>query len=256
MGKWVDRSQLVHVQTPQAFRLGVLRAAHREHDRQQQAPSSEPSNAPSNAPSDDSQMVRAIGVDVVIVEGDSKLHKLTRAEDLPLISASMAGSGVQASRTAVGFGYDVHRLVAGKPLWLGGVEIAHSHGLRGHSDADVALHALTDALLGALSEGDIGEHFPPSDPQWKEVSSRHFLTFARERLMARGGSIEHLDLTLIAESPKIAPHRQKMRVRIAEILAIPLEWVSVKATTTEKLGFAGRGEGIAAQAVVVVYLER
>jgi len=158
------------------------------------------------------------------------------------------------TRTAVGMGYDVHRLVAGKPLWIGGIEISHSHGLEGHSDADVGLHALTDAILGALADGDIGDHFPPSDPQWRGAASHRFLAFAAGRVSARGGRIDHVDLTIIAEAPKVGPHRAAMRARIAEILAIPVERVSVKATTTERLGFTGRREGIAAQAVATLQL--
>ncbi len=158
------------------------------------------------------------------------------------------------TRTAVGMGYDVHRLVADKPLWIGGIEIAHSHGLEGHSDADVGLHALTDAILGALADGDIGDHFPPSDPQWRGVASHSFLEFAANRVVEGGGQIDHVDLTIIAEAPKIGPHRSAMRARIAEILAIPLDRVSVKATTTERLGFTGRREGIAAQAVATLQL--
>ena len=157
-------------------------------------------------------------------------------------------------RTAVGMGYDVHRLVAGKPLWIGGIEIAHSHGLEGHSDADVALHAITDAILGGLADGDIGDHFPPSDPQWRGAASHRFLAFAGDRVAANGGRIGHLDLTIIAEEPRIGPHRVAIRERIAEILAIPVGRVSVKATTTERLGFTGRREGISAQAVATVQL--
>ena len=158
------------------------------------------------------------------------------------------------TRTAVGMGYDVHRLVADKPLWIGGLEIAHSHGLEGHSDADVGLHALTDAILGALGDGDIGDHFPPSDPQWRGAASHRFLRFAAESVSARDGRIEHVDLTIIAEAPKIGPHRAAIRERIAEILAIPVDRVSVKATTTERLGFTGRREGISAQAVATLKL--
>ncbi len=153
-----------------------------------------------------------------------------------------------------GAGYDVHRLVKGKPLWLCGVEIAHEAGLSGHSDADVAIHALVDALLGALAEGDIGVHFPPSDPQWKGAASHRFLAFARDRVAARGGEIAHVDVSIICEAPKIGPHREIMRARLSELLAIPVSRVSVKATTTERLGFAGRGEGIAAQAVATLLL--
>jgi 2-C-methyl-D-erythritol 4-phosphate cytidylyltransferase/2-C-methyl-D-erythritol 2,4-cyclodiphosphate synthase len=142
----------------------------------------------------------------------------------------------------------------GEELWLGGLLVPHSHGLSGHSDADVAIHALVDAILGALAEGDIGSHFPPSDPQWRGASSDKFLAFAAGRVAARGGSIDHVDLTIICEAPKIGPHRDAMRGRLAEIMGVPLDRVSVKATTTERLGLTGRGEGIAAQAVATIRL--
>jgi 2-C-methyl-D-erythritol 4-phosphate cytidylyltransferase/2-C-methyl-D-erythritol 2,4-cyclodiphosphate synthase len=237
-GEVVDRSALARVQTPQAFHLGTLRRAHAE--------------AVEAAASDDAQLVRRLGVPVATVAGDARLHKLTYAEDMAILGG-LLGIG-NMMRTAVGMGYDVHRLLVGKPLWIGGIEIAHSHGLEGHSDADVGLHALTDAILGALGDGDIGDHFPPSDPQWRGAASHRFLSFAAERVSARGGRIGHVDLTIIAEAPKIGPHRDAMRARIAEILAIPLERVSVKATTTERLGFTGRREGIASQAVATVQL--
>lgn len=237
-GDVVDRSVLARVQTPQAFRLGVLRRAHGE--------------AVEAAASDDAQLVRRLGIAVTAVPGDARLHKLTYAEDMAIL-AGLLGIGTM-TRTAVGMGYDVHRLVTGKPMWIGGIEIAHSHGLEGHSDADVALHALTDAILGALADGDIGDHFPPSDPQWRGAASHRFLAFAGERVSARGGRIDHVDLTIIAEAPKIGPHRDAIRTRIAEILAIPRERISVKATTTERLGFTGRREGIAAQAVATLQL--
>ncbi len=236
-GDVVDRSVLARVQTPQAFRLGILRRAHAE--------------AVEAAATDDAQLVRRLGVPVAAVVGDARLHKLTYAEDMAVLAALL---GIGTMRTAVGMGYDVHRLVTDKPLWIGGIEIAHSHGLEGHSDADVALHALTDAILGALSDGDIGDHFPPSDAQWRGAASHRFLSFAADRVAARGGRIDHVDLTIIAEAPKIGPHRAAIRARIAEILAIPLERVSVKATTTERLGFTGRREGIAAQAVATLQL--
>ena len=237
-GDVIDRSVLARVQTPQGFRLGVLRRAHAE--------------AIEAAATDDAQLVRRLGVAVTAVAGDARLHKLTYAEDMAILSG-LLGTNVMM-RTAVGLGYDVHRLVSNKPLWIGGVEIAHSHGLEGHSDADVALHALTDAILGALADGDIGDHFPPSDPHWRGAASHRFLAFAGERVGARGGRIDHVDLTIIAEAPKIGPHRAAIRARIAEILAIPLERVSVKATTTERLGFTGRLEGISAQAVATLQL--
>ena len=237
-GEVVDRSALARVQTPQAFRLGTLRRAHAE--------------AVEAAATDDAQLVRRLGVSVSTVPGDARLHKLTYAEDMAIL-AGLLGTGTM-TRTAVGMGYDVHRLVADKPLWIGGIEIPYSHGLEGHSDADVGLHALTDAILGALGDGDIGDHFPPSDAQWRGAASHRFLGFAAERVTARGGRIDHVDLTIIAEAPKIGPRRAAMRARIAEILAIPLDRVSVKATTTERLGFTGRREGIAAQAVATLQL--
>ena len=153
-----------------------------------------------------------------------------------------------------GMGFDVHRLEEGEQLWLGGVLVPHSHGLSGHSDADVAIHALVDAILGALAEGDIGSHFPPSDPQWRGASSDKFLAFAAERVTARGGVIDHVDLTIICEAPKIGPHREAMRARLAEIMGVTVGQVSVKATTTERLGLTGRREGIAAQAVATIRL--
>lgn len=236
-GDVVDRSILARVQTPQAFRLGTLRRAHAE--------------AVEAAATDDAQLVRRLGVTVATVEGDARLHKLTYAEDLAMLE-SLLGTRRERMRIATGMGYDVHRLVADKPLWLGGIRIEHSHGLSGHSDADVALHAITDAILGALAEGDIGSHFPPSDPKWKGAESWRFLDFAVGRVAERGGDIQHLDLTIIGEAPRIGPHREAMRTRICEIARIPLSRISVKATTTEGLGFAGRREGLAAQAVATI----
>lgn len=237
-GEIVDRSSVARVQTPQAFRLGTLRRAH--------------AAASAATATDDAQLVRRLGGPVAAVDGDERLHKLTYAADVAILSG-LLGTGT-TMRTAVGMGYDVHRLVAGKPLWLGGLEIAHSHGLEGHSDADVALHALTDAILGALADGDIGTHFPPSDLEWRGAASWRFLEFAGRRVADAGGRIDHLDLTLVAEAPKIGPYRDRMRGRIAEILAIPVARISVKATTTERLGFTGRREGIAAQAVATLQL--
>ncbi|MDP3781813.1 MAG: bifunctional 2-C-methyl-D-erythritol 4-phosphate cytidylyltransferase/2-C-methyl-D-erythritol 2,4-cyclodiphosphate synthase [Sphingopyxis sp.] len=237
-GEVVDRSALTRVQTPQAFHLGTLRRAH--------------AAATDATATDDAQLVRRSAVAVATVPGDARLHKLTYAEDMAILNGLLRIETM--TRTAVGMGYDVHRLVADKPLWIGGIEIAHSHGLEGHSDADVGLHALTDAILGALADGDIGDHFPPSDPQWRGVASHRFLEFAANRVVESGGQIDHVDLTIIAEAPKIGPHRSAMRARIAEILAIPLDRVSVKATTTERLGFTGRREGIAAQAVATLQL--
>ncbi len=237
-GNVVDRAALARVQTPQAFRLGTLRRAH--------------AAATDASATDDAQLARHLGVMVATVPGDARLHKLTYAEDMAILNGLL---GIETmTRTAIGMGYDVHRLVADKPLWIGGIEIFHSHGLEGHSDADVGLHALTDAILGALADGDIGDYFPPSDPQWRGAASHRFLEFAANRVVERSGRIDHIDLTIIAEAPKIGPHRAAMRSRIAEILAIPLDRVSVKATTTERLGFTGRREGIAAQAVATLQL--
>lgn len=236
-GAIVAREGLFRVQTPQAFGFAALLDAHRAWNPDQEA-------------TDDAQMLRARGHDVILVEGDEQLEKLTFAQDFARAEARMR----ERLTIRVGMGYDVHRLAAGEQLWLGGVLIPHDKGLSGHSDADVAIHALVDAILGALAEGDIGSHFPPSDPQWRGVASSRFLDHARDRVAARGGEIQHVDLTLICEAPKIGPHRDAMRARIAGILAVPPDRVSVKATTTERLGFAGRGEGIAAQAVATLSL--
>ena len=233
----VQREGLYRVQTPQLFYFETVLRAHR--------------TVPAEAPAtDDAGMLRSLDIPVALVEGDAMLEKLTFAPDFARAQALLA----TARQPRVGTGYDVHRLVEGKPLWLCGVEIAHSHGLSGHSDADVAIHALVDALLGALAEGDIGSHFPPSDPQWKGAASHRFLTFARDRVLARNGEIAHVDVSIICEAPKIGPHRDAMRARLAELLAIDPSRVSVKATTTERLGFTGRREGIAAQAVATVLL--
>ncbi|MEA3542442.1 MAG: bifunctional 2-C-methyl-D-erythritol 4-phosphate cytidylyltransferase/2-C-methyl-D-erythritol 2,4-cyclodiphosphate synthase [Pseudomonadota bacterium] len=237
MADTVERAQLHRVQTPQAFRFATILAAHRAWNEARDA-------------TDDAQILRAFGHDVMLVQGDERLEKLTYRQDFARVEALLAPAHV----TRVGMGYDVHRLAPGEPLWLGGVLVPHDRGLAGHSDADVALHAIVDAMLGALAEGDIGSHFPPSDPQWRGASSDRFLAYARDRVIARGGRIDHVDLTIICEAPKIGPHRDAMRARIAAILDVPNERVSVKATTTERLGFAGRREGIAAQAVATLSL--
>ena len=237
MENTVDRAQLHRVQTPQAFRFPAILAAHRTWDTAHDA-------------TDDAQILRACGHDVILVQGDERLNKLTYEQDFSRVQALLAPAFV----TRVGMGYDVHRLAAGEPLWLGGVLVPHDRGLAGHSDADVALHAIVDAVLGALGDGDIGSHFPPSDPQWRGASSDRFLAHARDRVKAHQGRIDHIDLTIICEAPKIGPHREAMRARIAEILEVSIGQVSVKATTTERLGFAGRREGIAAQAVATLSL--
>ena len=226
MGMPAQRETLRRVQTPQAFRYDVILAAQSQW------------NGPTTA-GDDAQVARAAGMVVALVEGEEALHKLTYAADfeydLPFLR--------------VGNGYDVHRLAPGEELWLCGVRIEHDHGLAGHSDADVAIHALVDALLGALGEGDIGQHFPPSDPQWRGASSDRFLAHAGMLMAQAGYRLSNADVTIICEAPKIGPHRDAMRERLAVILGVDKRLVSVKATTTEKLGFTGRGEGIAAHAV-------
>ena len=234
MGEPVDRSGLARVQTPQAFRLAALKSAY-EHW-----------TGPS--PTDETAVVRAAGMKVAAVEGDPALEKLTLPADFERAEQWLAGR--MSPRT--GMGFDVHAFGGDGPIMLGGLEIAHERGLSGHSDADVALHAITDALLGAAGLGDIGEHFPPSDPRWKGANSALFVSHAVKLLDARGGVIDHIDCTIIAEAPKIGPHRAAMRARIAEIAGLRIDQVSVKATTTEGLGFTGRREGIAAQAVASI----
>jgi 2-C-methyl-D-erythritol 4-phosphate cytidylyltransferase/2-C-methyl-D-erythritol 2,4-cyclodiphosphate synthase len=194
---------------------------------------------------DDAQMARAAGYEVSIVEGDAALEKITHSPDLSRVHESVA-------TVRTGLGFDVHRLERGKELWLCGIKLDHDFGLAGHSDADVALHAVVDAILGAIGEGDIGSHFPPSDPKWKGAASSVFVDHARALVASRGGVIDHVDLTLICEAPTIGPHRERMRARLAEMLCIDIRRTSVKATTTEGLGLTGRGEGIAAQAIATV----
>jgi len=230
-----SRDNLWRAQTPQAFRRDKLLAAYAAWTG-------------ATEPTDDAQVVEAIGGRVAIAPGDPLLMKLTYPEDFAM-AERLAGA---ARITRVGQGFDAHRWGPGESVSLCGVEIAHDETLIGHSDADAGLHALTDALLGAIGEGDIGDHFPPTDPQWKGAASDKFLIHAADLVRAKGGVIVNVDVTLICERPKIKPHRAAMRERLAEILSLPLDRVSVKATTTEKMGFTGRGEGLAAQAVVSV----
>jgi 2-C-methyl-D-erythritol 4-phosphate cytidylyltransferase/2-C-methyl-D-erythritol 2,4-cyclodiphosphate synthase len=188
---------------------------------------------------------------VTTFEGEARNVKLTTAEDF---SRAEAAHLAALGDVRTGFGFDVHQFAEGDHIWLGGVRIPHVRGVTGHSDADVVLHALVDAILGALAEGDIGVHFPPSDPQWRGASSDRFLAFAVERVKARGGRIAHLDATVVCEAPRVGPHRDAMRARIAEVAGITPDRVGIKATTSEKLGFTGRGEGIAAYASATVRL--
>ncbi|WP_260922104.1 bifunctional 2-C-methyl-D-erythritol 4-phosphate cytidylyltransferase/2-C-methyl-D-erythritol 2,4-cyclodiphosphate synthase [Novosphingobium sp. 9] len=227
MGAPARREDLRRVQTPQAFRFAEILSAHREWD------------GPLTA-SDDAQVAQANGLTIALIEGDEALHKLTYAADF----------ATEAPLMRVGTGYDVHALVEGEELWLAGIRIEHTHGLSGHSDADVAIHALVDAMLGAVGAGDIGQHFPPSDPQWRGAASDQFLAHAAKLAGEAGYRLGNADLTIICEAPKIGPHREAMRQRLAAILNVDPVLISVKATTTEKLGFTGRSEGIAAQAAV------
>ncbi|HEX8668670.1 MAG TPA: bifunctional 2-C-methyl-D-erythritol 4-phosphate cytidylyltransferase/2-C-methyl-D-erythritol 2,4-cyclodiphosphate synthase [Allosphingosinicella sp.] len=235
LGETVPREGLGRVQTPQAFGFDAILAAH---------------EAWLGEASDDAQVARAAGLTVATVAGDPMLEKLTYEEDFRRAEERLAVRLV--SRT--GFGFDVHAFAPGDALWLGGIRIPHERGLAGHSDADVALHALVDAILGAIAEGDIGRHFPPTDPQWRGAASSRFVDHARALVEEKGGRIDHVDVTIVCEAPRIGPYREAMRERIARLLRLPAGRVSIKATTTERLGFTGRGEGIAAQAVATVRL--
>jgi 2-C-methyl-D-erythritol 4-phosphate cytidylyltransferase/2-C-methyl-D-erythritol 2,4-cyclodiphosphate synthase len=238
--KTLDRASLRLVQTPQAFAFRPLLDAH----RRAQAAGREDFT-------DDSALAEWAGMKVDVFAGEPGNIKITSAEDFAR-SEAMQFAAMGDVRT--GMGFDVHAFGPGDHVMIGGVRIAHDHALVGHSDADVGLHALVDAILGALADGDIGSHFPPSDPQWKGASSDKFLAFAVERVAARGGRIAHLDLTIVCETPKIGPHRDVIRERIAQICHLGIGRVAVKATTSEKLGFTGRGEGIAAYATATVRL--
>jgi 2-C-methyl-D-erythritol 4-phosphate cytidylyltransferase/2-C-methyl-D-erythritol 2,4-cyclodiphosphate synthase len=229
-----DRAGLWRAQTPQAFRFAAILAAHRTH--------------PGGA-ADDVEVARAAGLDVAIVEGDEENLKLTFAEDFARAERVLRGRGMDIR---LGNGFDVHAFGPGDHVWLCGVRVPHGRGLVGHSDADVGMHALTDAIYGALAEGDIGQHFPPSDPQWKGAESHIFLRHAMGRVAARGLRLTHADVTLICERPKIGPHAVAMRAALAAIMGVEADRVSVKATTSERLGFTGREEGIAALATATL----
>lgn len=237
-GRWtvVPRENLYRAQTPQGFVYAKIAAAHHAHAAQDVT--------------DDVALAELAGLKVEMVEGEEKNIKVTRKEDFALAESLMGAGG--DVRTATG--YDVHKFTDGDHIWLCGLKVPHSHGLEGHSDADVGLHAITDALLGCIGEGDIGQHFPPTDERWRGAASWKFLDHAANLVRARGGVINHVDVTLICERPKVGPHRDAMKAKVAEILKIDLSRVSVKATTTEGLGFTGRREGIAAQAIATVKL--
>ena len=236
----IDRVHLRMVQTPQAFGFAALLDAHGRAKA-----------AGRDDFTDDAALAEWAGLKVTTFEGEAENVKLTTDGDFVRAEAAKFAA---LSDVRMGFGFDVHSFDAGNHVMLGGVRISHPRGLSGHSDADVVLHALVDAILGALADGDIGVHFPPSDPQWRGASSDRFLAFAAERVRARGGLIAHLDATIVCEAPRIGPHRDAMRARIAEIAGVAIERVAVKATTSEKMGFTGRGEGMAAFANATVRL--
>ena len=231
LGGRMDRDVIVRVQTPQAFRTDILRKA---YDAWSQA-----------EPTDETQVLKSFGADVALVEGDPMLDKLTTPADFARAEAMLEARMVPRT----GMGFDVHGFAGPGPVMLGGIAIDHDKGLAGHSDADVCLHAITDALLGTAALGDIGQHFPPSDPRWKGADSETFLAHAASLVREKGGVIDHVDATIICEAPKVGPHRDTIRANVERILGLYEGAVSIKATTTEKLGFTGRGEGIACQAV-------
>ncbi|HEY7382464.1 MAG TPA: bifunctional 2-C-methyl-D-erythritol 4-phosphate cytidylyltransferase/2-C-methyl-D-erythritol 2,4-cyclodiphosphate synthase [Beijerinckiaceae bacterium] len=236
------REALQAIQTPQAFSFDALLEAHRAA-----------AAAGLDTFTDDGALAEWAGLRVTVFAGDPDNIKLTREADFAEAERRLGGAA-PLYVTRVGTGFDVHAFAPGDHVWLGGLRIAHERGVAAHSDGDVVLHALTDALLGALGDGDIGVHFPPGEAAWRGASSDRFLASAVARVRARGGLIDHLDVTVLCEAPRLGPHRDAMRARIATIAAIDRDCVSIKATTTEKLGFIGRGEGLAAQAVATIRL--
>ncbi len=236
------RHELFAAQTPQGFRFAEILSAHRRAAR-------EPHDF-----TDDASIAEWAGMAVAMTPGSTHNMKLTVPEDFARADRLIAGDGDMETR--VGSGFDVHPFEAGEAVWLGGVRIAHTHKLKGHSDADVALHALTDAIYGALGEGDIGTHFPPSDPQWKGAASSRFLQHAVDLVAARGGRIVNLDATIVCEAPRVSPHVGAMKEAIAAVCGISPSRVAIKATTSERLGFTGREEGIVAMATACIELPR
>ncbi|MBM3551991.1 MAG: bifunctional 2-C-methyl-D-erythritol 4-phosphate cytidylyltransferase/2-C-methyl-D-erythritol 2,4-cyclodiphosphate synthase [Alphaproteobacteria bacterium] len=234
-----ERARLRAVQTPQSFRFDLILKAHRA------------AAAGGRDYTDDAMIAEAAGAKVHIFEGDAANFKLTTQQDFAR-AMELLKPFADLPDIRMGQGYDVHAFGPGDAVFLGGVAVPHTHGLAGHSDADVLSHAITDAILGALAEGDIGAHFPPSDPQWKGAASSIFLARACELVCARGGAIAHVDATIICEAPKIGPHRERIRESLATIMGIEIGRVAIKATTTERLGFTGRGEGMAALAIATV----
>ena len=249
-----DRDTLRTVQTPQGFRFPAILDAHEQVDAVARA-----GNRPLPAFTDDASILHWAGQPSAAVAGDPDNIKITTADDWArarAILSSREDASMQRTETRSGMGYDTHRLVPGDGVWLCGHFIAHTQRLEGHSDADVGLHALTDALLGAIGAGDIGTHFPPSDPQWKGAASHQFLRHAAGLVRARGGRIVNVDVAIIAERPKVGPHREAMVAAMAQMLGVTPDRVSVKATTNERMGFAGREEGIAALATASVEVPR
>jgi 2-C-methyl-D-erythritol 4-phosphate cytidylyltransferase/2-C-methyl-D-erythritol 2,4-cyclodiphosphate synthase len=236
-GSSVDRSALQRMQTPQAFHYSAIKAAFDAQPLEESF-------------ADDIALAKQAGLSIAFTQGDPRNFKVTYPDDFRAAEHAL----MTDTYIATGTGFDVHQFDKGDVLWLCGVPIDCGYTLKGHSDADAGLHALTDAIFGALAAGDIGDHFPPSDPQWKGAASDRFLDFAINMIAERGGELQHVDVTLICEKPKVKPHREAMRARIAQICRLPLTRVSVKATTTEKLGFTGRNEGLAAQAAATIKL--
>jgi 2-C-methyl-D-erythritol 4-phosphate cytidylyltransferase / 2-C-methyl-D-erythritol 2,4-cyclodiphosphate synthase len=238
-GRWltVPREGLLRAQTPQGFRFAAILKAHRDHAGEDVT--------------DDMALAELAGLKIAATAGEESNMKVTTPGDFATAEMLLAS---RLGETRSGTGFDVHRFCAGDHIWLCGVKIPHDRGLEGHSDADAGLHALTDALLGASGDGDIGQHFPPTDERWRGAASSIFLAHAAKLVRDKGGAIVHCDVTVICERPKVGPHRDAMRARIAEILGIEMSRVSVKATTTEGLGFTGRREGIAAEAIATVRL--
>ena len=233
----VDRADLWRAQTPQGFPFAKILAAHR--------------SAKGQTLTDDAMVAEAAGLAVNIVPGAEANVKITTEEDLMRAEQSL---GTTSGETRIGIGYDVHKFTNGDHVTICGVDIPHSHSLEGHSDADVGLHAMTDAILGAVGAGDIGTYFPPNDPQWKGAASDIFLRHAVEKVRDMGGALQNLDITIICEAPKIVPNREAMTKRVAEITGLSSDRINIKGKTTEKLGFTGRREGIAAEAVASVRL--
>jgi 2-C-methyl-D-erythritol 4-phosphate cytidylyltransferase/2-C-methyl-D-erythritol 2,4-cyclodiphosphate synthase len=238
-GDWktVSREGLLRAQTPQGFRFEAIFAAHQRFAQEEVT--------------DDMAMAELAGLKIEPVAGEEENVKITTRDDMAFAERLLAG----AREFRTGMGFDAHRFVPGDHVWLCGVKIAHDKTLEGHSDADAGLHALTDAILGAVGEGDIGQHFPPSDPKWRGANSAQFLEHAMALLRLKGGTLTNADVTLICERPKIGPHRDAMRARVAEITATDLSRISIKATTTEGMGFTGRGEGLAAQAIATIRMD-